>query len=337
MKMMRLLISTLLFGASVVSVQGAEESQTVVTAQPAFRQVSLTGFSRAHARLPLVAESSGKVLSANADVGDVIGPKGFFARLDPTFIKLDIEANRIQQKQLRSRIDYDKLEAKRYRELSSKGSASKSRLDELEQQLRDSRLRLAELKVHEKTLAERLQRTAVTAPIGWRVTSRLIEPGQRVNEGEVLGEVADFSQLLVPFALTPSQFAAIRQQQDQLELTLPDWGVSVAATLYRINPGFDQDTRKIVVELQLAGELPERRGGLRLLLDLKLPERSGAVTLPAAAVEESYDEFWLTREDGERIRVVQLGVHNTDSEQRYLRLASPQIKAGDRFILRGGE
>lgn len=309
----------------------------LAVAEPSFRQVTLSGFTRARATLPLVAESTGKVLEVTTDIGDSIQPQGIFARLDPIFIRLDLEANRVQQKQLRSRIDYDARETRRYRALVKKGSASESRLDELEQTLRDNRHRLDELQVQVKILEERLSRTEIRAPVGWHVTQRGIEPGQRVNEGEVLGEAADFSTLLVPFALSPGQFAALRAMETALTIRLPDRGLELPARIFRSNPGFDPATRKIAVDLALGREIADQRGGLRVSLTLWLPERTGAVMLPAAAVEQSYEEYWVTREDGQRLQVVKLGNH-AGADGTWLRIASPVISPGDRFRLNtGGE
>jgi RND family efflux transporter MFP subunit len=324
----------ILLAATLCGLSGAPAASesSLVTARASFQEVTLTGFTRARATLPMVAESSGKVLAVDAEIGEAIGTTGVFGQLDDTFIRLDLDANRVQQAQLRSRLDYDRREAKRYRELASKGSASKSRLDELEQTLLDNQHRLDELAIQERVLEERLIRTKVTAPSGWQVIERRVEPGQRVNEGEVLGAVSDFSTLLVPFALSPEQFAALRRDGTDLSLYLPDWGKTVATRLYRVNPGFDPATRKTAVDLAVDDDLPERRGGLRTRLTLRLPEATGAVMLPDTAVEESYEEFWVTRESGDRLRVVKLGNH-AGPDGTWIRIASPHIRPGDLFRL----
>lgn len=304
-----------------------------VTAEAALRNVTLSGFTRPAATLPLIAESAGKVLAVSVDVGETIPPEGVFARIDPTFIEFDREANRVQQAQLRSRIAFDEKEVKRHRELIKKGSTSRATLDQLEQTLRDNRLQLDALEVQGRVLAEKLARSEVSAPLGWRVTERLVEPGQLVNIGDRLGAVADLSNLIIPFALSGEEFDALRAAAE-LRLRLPELGVEQAAAIYTVNPDFDPATRKRAVELSLEQPLEEEQlGGLRAELVLALPERSGAVSLPAAAIEQSYEEFWLTREDGERLSVVRLG-----SEQRedgvWWRVAAPGLAAGQRFLLK---
>ena len=311
---------------------GAGPETRVAIAEPAVRETSLSGFTRPRAELRLVAETAGRVREVYYDVGGTIGDDGAFALLDDTFIRLELEEIQVQQERLRTLIDYDGREVERYRELARQKSASASQLDTLEQTLRNNTHELRVLGVKQRVLEERLQRTRVAAPRGWRVTGRAVEPGQLVKDGEVVGQVADFSVLLVPFALTPEQHVALSASGNSMRLRLLDLDREIAARIYRTNPGFDPVTRKIAVELALDGDVDPRRGGLRVQLALALPERTGAVMLPEAAVDESYEEFWVTREGGERVRVMILGRTRGVSGPR-VRISAPDIAPGDRFIL----
>jgi RND family efflux transporter MFP subunit len=315
-----------------VPCSAAESDAALATAEPAVRAISLSGFTRARARLRVVAETPGRVQEVLHDIGDTIGEDGSFGRLDDTFIRLELDEVQVEQERLHAQIDYDEREVKRYRKLARQNNASASQLDTLEQTLRDNRHELRVLEVRQRILEERLARTRIRAPAGWRVTGRTVEPGQWVGDGETVGEAADFSLLIVPFALTPEQHAALTRAGDEIRLLLPDLNQEVSAAIYRANPGFDPTTRKIAVDLKIKDELEPRRGGLRARLSLWLPERTGAVLLPAAAVERSYEELWVTREDGERVRVMLLGPGDEANGPR-LRVASPDIEPGQRFRL----
>ena len=310
----------------------AEQSASVAVAEPAVREIVLSGFTRARAELPLVAETPGRVEQVNRDIGATIGEGGLFATLDDTFISLELEEVTVQQDRLHAQIEYDQREVERYTKLARNNNASASQLDTLEQTLRDNRHELRVLEVKQRVLAERLVRTRIRAPAGWQVTGRSVEPGQWVKDGETVGAAADFSTLIVPFALTPEQYTALTTASDSISLHLPDLEREVAATIYRTNPRFDPDTRKIAVDLQIQDEIEPRRGGLRTQLSLQLPERTGAVMLPPQAVERSYDELWVTREDGERLRVMLLGNGEGPGGDR-LRVSSPAIEPGQRFRL----
>jgi len=318
---------------AMVAVSGvaAEPGVSLATAEPALREVTLTGFTRARAELPLATETAGRVVAVAYDIGETIGKNGIFARLDATFIKLELAEIEIRQERLRTRIAYDRREIKRHTELARRNHASASELDALEQTLRDNRYELRVLEIKQKVLRERLLRTRICAPAGWRITRRNLEPGQWVKDGENVGAAADFTTLIVPFALTPDQYRTLVDfDHDELRLHLPDLKRDVAASIYRTYPGFDPVTRKIAVDLVLRDRVAPHRGGLRARLDLRLPERTGAVTLPGAAVEHSYEELWVTREDGQRLRVILLGSDQGSDGER-LRVAAPELAPGQRF------
>jgi len=321
--------------ALVVSSVAAEPDIPLVTAEPALREVRLTGFTRPRAELPLAAESSGRVATVAYDIGETIGKDGVFAHLDATFLELELAEVAIRREQLQARIAHDRREVERYTKLARRNNASASRLDTLRQTLRDARHELRLLENRRQVLRERLQRTRIPAPVGWRITSRNLEPGQWVQAGEPVGAAADFTTLIVPFALTPEHYGILTAADpDGLRLELPDLKRGVATFVYRTNPGFDPVTRKIAVDLALRDPVEPRRGGLRARLDLCVPERSGAVLLPAGAVEHSYEEFWVTRENGERLRVMRLGSRQ-GADGEYLRVAAPGLAPGQRFRLLG--
>lgn len=329
------LLAALLAVALVTACPRPAPAQELATALPATSRIQLSGFTRARAVVPLVAEATGKVLRVLADVGQPVGQGGVFALVDPTFIQLELRDNAVQQDRLRARIAYDDTEAARYRRLVDQGSAAQARLDELEQALSQSRHELAALEVGHDVLAERLARTRVTAPAGWLVMAREAEPGQWVTQGQTLGQAGDFGTLLVPFALAPEQLAALQGAGGALTLALPDLGREVPATVHRIYPGFDPETRKTAVDLAVTG-LPGARGGLRAVLALEVPDPAGGVLLPRAAVSERYEQHWVRRDDGTEVQVVLLGNHGGPGGD-LLRVASPEIAPGQRFALAGRE
>ena len=311
----------------------SEDADTaeLALARSAMREVVLSGFTRARAEVPLVAETSGRVLEVGWDIGERVTGERPFARIDDTFIRLDLDRVRVEQDRLTTQVAFDRREVERHEQLARRHNASASQLDSLEQALRNDTHALETAEVERKVLEERLARTRLKAPDGWWITARSVEPGQWIREGETLGRAADFSTLLVPFALTPEQLASLESEADGLTLRLPDLGREVAARIHSRNPAFDPENRKSAVEIAIDEPIEPARGGLRAELRLRLPERSGAVSLPRAALERSYEEHWVTREDGERLPVVELGADGTDPER--VRVSSPGIRPGDRFRL----
>ncbi len=307
----------------------AKAPARLVKAKPAAQAVTLTGFTRARAEIKLISEVAGRCVSVDAEVGDLIGKKGVFARLDATFTKLELENNLVEQSRLKSRLTYLEKDLKRTRTLVARKSQAQAKLDSEEQKFEQTRLQLRALAVQAKTLRERIARHTIKAPTGWQVMDRKVEPGQWVASGHEVGRVGDFRTLLVPLALTPKEYDALSSLQS-ISLKLPAASREVTAKIYRVSPAFDPATRKINLDLAIQDGLTKKRGGLRAELTLHLPDPSGAVWLPTFAVSQRYQEFWLQRPDGSKVRVMVLG---PGPEPNTLRLTSPEVSPGQRFRL----
>lgn len=304
---------------------GAEDTITFV-AKPAGRTVVVSGFTRARARMVVSSEVDGRCLEVVADVGDEIGTDGRFAEIDPTFINLDLERNRISTEQSASLIAYLQKEVGRYQTLYAEQSASEARLDKLKEDLAQARFTLQTQQNTRQTLLEQLRRHTVIAPPGWKVVERHVEPGVLVSRGQSLAEVADYQKLVVPLALSPHEYQQLLKNETPFSVSLPDTGINVSAELFRISPSFDPSTRKINIELSLLESIEQQRGGVRVELSLLMPEKE-TFLVPARAVEKRYEEYRLIRESGESVTVVVL-----EKNGDFVRVHGPEIKDGQRFL-----
>ena len=163
---------------------------------------------------------------------------------------------------------------------------------------------------------------------------RYIEPGEWVRIGDAVARIGNFMQLLVPFALSMTEYKALQAAGRNLVLELPDLNSRTAARLERVSPGFDEKSRKILVDLQIEGDQVLGRGGIRADLVLDLPAASGALIVPETAIEQRYEQYWLERPDGERIPVVYLGpASSVEPGQPKVRVAHPSISSGQKFVI----
>ena len=302
----------------------------VVVAKPAMHRVTLTGYTRARYVMDIVSEEAGRCLKVTADVGDKIGKDGLFAVLDTTFIDLTLKKNQVDQERLTNMIAFHAKEVGRFEKLVERETAAQSRLDEIQNKLDQAEFQIKTLKVQETELKERRSRHYIKIPQGWSIIQRDVETGEWVSVGKNLGKAGDFRTLLVPFALSPEEYRTLKTIKKPIELFLPGEGqnaISLKASVARISPAFDPETRKINVELAVTQTLSENRGGLRVELTLEMPDPSGAVLIPAVAVAERYEEFWLTRANGEKIRVLFLG----DGPDNTYRVRAAKLNPGDKF------
>lgn len=307
------------------------EVKDLFTAEAAMYEVTLTGYTRPRHEMDIVGEEAGKCVKVMGDIGDTIGEDGIFAVLDTTFIDINIRQNQVEQKRLKNQTAFWKKEVARYEQLIERNAAARATLDEYRNKLDQVRFQLEALEVEEAHLKERRERFVLRVPPGWKIIERHAEPGEWVAIGQNLGKAGDFRTLLVPFSLSPTEYKWLREHNDPIPLFLPDEGkngIEVGASVERVSPDFDPQTRKTNVDLVIREGVPEKRGGLRTELVMQLPDPSGAVLVPLSALEKRYEEFWLTRPDGERVNVVFLGNGASDT----CRVRSPEVKPGDRFV-----
>lgn len=305
-------------------------AQETFTAKAAARRTTLTGFTRARNSMTLVAEESGRVEKVFADVGDALGRNGRFAELDTTFIRLDLENIRAEQQRIKSDYEYYKKEMERYRTLVKTETASQSTLDANVRAYQTAEQQLRANEIMEKVLIERMERFAINGPSGWKVITRHVEPGEWVNTGEPVAELGRYDVLLVPYALTSEEYGALKNMGGTISLHLTDLNIDVDASIARVSPGFDPQTRKINVDLEITTGDFEFRGGLRTQLDLELPDPGGAILVPASALVKAYEEYFLMTPDNQRVRVMLLG----SAKNNMRRVSSPDARAGMQFMTR---
>ena len=298
------------------------------------QQVELTGYSRSRIDMTLSAEVSGKVLDVGYDVGDAIG-KAPFVRIDPTFIDFSIALTRQGIAQLdaalaqnQSRTDYLQKEYARIDALFQKNSTPAQRRDQFRQDLDQALLQRPSLlaqKAAEQTrlseLLERKKRHDVYAPPGWIVTARHVDPGEIVSAGTPLASVGDYRRLVVPLSVTSEELAAIESFTAPFAVRLD--GRPAEASVRWVNPEFDEDTRKLAVELAVDRWDGERRGGLVMTLTVEIP--APGLSVPKAAVVNRFENPRVRlKESGKEIQVIVLGETNSS-----LRIAeNPKLRPG---------
>jgi len=306
--------------------------ERVFVPRPATREITLTGFTRPRAAMTLVSEESGRCLEVMADVGDVIAPDGVFAKLDDAFVILDLQKNKAEQQRLVADVKFYESEVRRYQQLVSKDSVAVRDLEEDVRVLEGAKNSLAALRIEERILLEHLSRFVLRAPPGWLVIERYLEPGEWVKSGDKAAELGRFDRLLVPFALTVSELSAVRAMKGKLWLRLTDFDLQVPADIERIAPDFDPETRKINVDLAMDNQDRKLRGGLRAELVISMPDAGGALLAPRESLVKAYEEYFLVRPDGERVRATLLG----DAPEGQVRIRLDGMKPGEAFLAHPG-
>jgi multidrug resistance efflux pump len=293
-------------------VSGSVWAKDSLLVESAHKSITLSGYTRSRTKQTLAAEVAGKVLTVNYDVGQVLGNKPFL-EIDPTFIDFQIDQARLTLQKLniaksraQSQKDYLQTEFQRIDRLRqdkvttiAKWDAAAEELEQAELTLQTNDLEINALALQLKELQERRSRHTLLAPKGWIVVKRNVEPGEIIASGVPLGQVADFTQMVVPLFVSGQQLTAI-EELDHLNITVE--GKPAFGKLNWVNPEFDERSRKLAIELGVIDFKGDARGGLLTELTIKVP--SEGFMVPKASVTKRYDNpNVVLKKDGKTIPV----------------------------------
>ncbi len=330
---MRLLVGVLLFlvvlSGPLPLVAGSAEDTFLL--RPHQRRLALTGFTRPVAEMEVSSEVGGRYLAITVQLGDVVS--GPVARLDSTFVELDLEANKIAQRQAARQLELEKKTAARFASLIGSRSTDQASYEEAVLRADILELTLASLANDEARLRQHLLRHRLTGPVGWEVMARYAEEGEYLPVGAPLLRLGDFRRLLLPLLLSYEELEILRRLPE-VPLFFPEIGVEVAARLHRFAPGAAAESRKFLLELLIdssdAARLGKVRGGLRAQLELVGKEEAGVFVAPSEALDSYHQAHWLTTADGERQQVVLLAT-TADGE---VVVSGEGLRAGGQYRLR---
>ncbi len=310
----------------------SSQAEKIFELAPFFRTVTLNGLTHPRKEMTITSEASGRCRELYADVSQVIPSSGKFAEIDDTFLRLDIESNKLAQEQALRQLEQEKKTLDRYTVLFNQKSTPQATFDEVALKVDLYNLTLKKLQNEALRLQEQMERHTVMAPAGWQVIERFLEPGEFVQAGQPVAHLGDFRSLLAKFAVTYEELRTLENMQ-YLSLHLTDIGKEVEASIYRVSPVFDVKTRKIPMELEI-GAVEESvtsplRGGMRAELVFKSATAASTYVVPPAAVISRYEAHWLVRPDGTKQQVLLLG--RTEDESQAV-VSADTLSAGMTFL-----
>jgi len=253
----------------------------------------ITGYTRAVKNMTVTAETAGRLSDVRLGMGGV-SDGNIFAVIDPTFTKFQIQSvtNSIKKidasvKRLENNIAYLQKEYDRVESLYLSEVETESRRDKAKQALdqavtsRDEQLIDKQaLVISLAELNEVLRRQYIKIPVGWTVTSKPLEVGELVSAGSVIATAGDFRKLIVPIFADNTQIAYLTSVS---ELDVLVAGKKMKAKVNRVNPAFDEATRKRQAELII-----DMSGVGGLLVEIPVVTDAAGVMVDERAVNERY-------------------------------------------------
>ena len=241
----------------------------------------------------------GKVISRSAEVGDMVKKGDHLARIDPKDNQLLTKAAGADVTAAKANYDLALAEVERVRKLVQQKFMSESALDTKESQLKTAAARLKQVEAQEDISQNQSRYTTLTADRDGVITQINAEPGQVVEAGEVIAQIADINQIEVLVAVPESRITNVKQgdavgirlwaQQDKI----------YQGKVREITPAASKTTRAFDMRVTVLN--PDEQIKLGMTAGVIFPnEGESNVILPSAAVTEKAGKtiVWVINKDG---------------------------------------
>ncbi len=224
-----------------------------------------------------VASAKGVALSTDAPgvVTRIAFESGASVKQGDVLVELDTKVERAQLAAAIARRDLASTNIQRTRALAAKGAVSPAQLDTDEAALRTATTDVDGIQAQ-------IAKKTIRAPFSGKLGIRLLNLGQYLQPGTPVASLETLDAVHVDFSLP-------QQNLDQLKVGMPvrvgsQGETPLEATLSAIDPQVDPTTRTIKLRADAAKSTEGLRPGMFVEVEVILPQKATAVTIPATAV-----------------------------------------------------
>jgi RND family efflux transporter MFP subunit len=269
------------------SVQQARPVRAVAVERPADGEtVSLTGHIRAKDQANLAFRLDGRMIERPVNVGNVLKAGQLVAKLDPTIQQNAVNSAQANLASLEAVLTQARLTFGRQQQLIKNGWTSVANFDEARQKLQTTQALVDSAQAQLRNAQEQLSYTVLTADGPGAVTAVGAEPGEVVQAGKMIVQVARQGPRDAVFDV-PEQLIRTGPRDPLVEIALTnDPQVKATGRVREVAPQADATTRTWQVKVGIFDPPPGMELGSTVTGGIKLAAPPG-VEVPASALSEA--------------------------------------------------
>lgn len=255
---------------------------------------------------------NGKIVERKVELGTYVKKGQILARLDPTDTDLNAAAALAEVKSAEASQALATAEAVRYRHLAVKHFVSKSALDTKEAELRHANARLTEARAQADVSKNQAHYTGLIADRDGVITMIRAEPGQVVEAGSSIAQIADTRHIDILVAVPESHIKDININADAMIKLWAENGRIYPGVIREISPAADPSTRTFNVRITVTQADAALKWGMtaKVKLNQKDENQSSGILIPSKALTEinGNKTVWVIDENNKaQPRTVQTG------------------------------
>lgn len=246
---------------------------TVVNGTEVPAALEAVGSLRAVREVILSPEVAGRITAIRFTAGQRVGAGA-------VLVQLNDGPERADRAAAAAKAEFARLQLARTRELVPGGAESREMLQQRQAEYQQAVAAVSQIDA-------RLAQKRVAAPFAGEVGVRRVNLGQYLNPGDEVATLTSLDQLFVDFTV-PQQELSQLKLGSEVRVTSDAWpGRTFTARVTAIEPRVAEDSRNIWVQGTLANADRTLRPGMYINAALTLPPLSGALVVPATAIQTS--------------------------------------------------
>jgi RND family efflux transporter MFP subunit len=275
--------------------------------------VSLTGHVRAKDEVSLAFRLDQRMIERPVNVGDVVTTGQVVGKLDPTIQQNSLNTAQANLASLEAVMTQARLTFWRQQQLIKNGWTSQAKFDEAKQKLETTQGQIDAAQAQLRTAQEQLSYTVLTADGPGAVTKVGAEPGDVVQAGKMIVQVAREGGRDAVFDV-PEQLIRTGPRDGLVEIALTnDPAVQATGRVREVAPQADATTRTWQVKVGLINPPEAMRLGATVTGMVKLAAPPG-VELPASALTEANGQpaVWVVDPQSHTVSLREVDVSRYD-------------------------
>ena len=299
----------------------------------ALRQVlPMSGALRALNQVAVKAKVAGEVKEVLVRAGEAVTLGQVLIRMDTSEYQAKVEQAKGSLVASRGQLDIATKSRDNNLALLDKGFISRNAFDNAASQFDIAKANVDTARGALDVAQKALNDTVIKAPMAGLVSTRTIEPGEKVSVDNKLLDVVDLRQMELEAPVPTADILKVKLGQEVLVRVegLPD---AVAGKVVRINPATQSGSRSIMVYVRIDNPDNLLRAGMFADASLTLDKRDAVLTVPTTAIQNEGDKAYVyTIENGKLARHnVVTGLRGVDSKGNAVEISSG-LQDGARIV-----
>jgi membrane fusion protein (multidrug efflux system) len=286
-----------------------------VTPREVRQLLPLSGSLRAVNQAAVKARVGGDVREVLVREGEAVQAGQVLVRMDTSDYQARVDQARGALLAARGQLDIATKSRDNNKALLEKGFISKNAFDNAASQFDIARANAesarAALEVAQKALSD----TVIRAPISGLISSRLVQPGEKVSPDNRLLDVVDLRQMEMEASVPAADIMNVSLGQD-VQVRVEGLATPLKGKVARINPSTQSGSRSILVYMQIDDPEGVLRVGMFGEARLTLAKKTEVLTIPQSAIQaDAGNTYVYAIENGKLVqKPVTLGLKGHDDE-----------------------